>query len=103
MIEPVFIFTVAMIPPVVSVWMMRQAQAEANSRLQQAIENVAIARLVRVDRHEDEPPEFDEVLGEVLGDRSCQYNAHSPYIRCAVNPQGPCEGCPHYQSTNDAI
>ncbi len=33
----------------------------------------------------------------VLGDSSCVYNAHSELIRCAINPDGPCQGCPHYQ------
>ena len=32
-----------------------------------------------------------------IGDTSCVNNAHSPYIRCAVNPDGPCDGCIHYQ------
>ena len=38
----------------------------------------------------DNPPSF-------IGDLSCRFNAHSPYIRCAVNPSGPCENCPHYE------
>jgi Family of unknown function (DUF6464) len=33
-----------------------------------------------------------------LGDQSCQNNAHSPYIRCAINPSGPCEQCSHYEA-----
>ncbi|GEM_PF-3639716 len=32
-----------------------------------------------------------------IGDASCQFNARSPIIRCAVNSDGPCDGCPHYQ------
>ncbi|MGQ9836849.1 MAG: DUF6464 family protein [Cyanobacteriota bacterium] len=32
-----------------------------------------------------------------IGDPTCRYNAHSPELRCAVNPHGPCEGCPHYE------
>jgi len=32
----------------------------------------------------------------VLGDATCQYNAHSELLRCAVNPDGPCSGCQHY-------
>ncbi len=32
-----------------------------------------------------------------IGDPSCRYNAHSPELRCAVNPCGPCEGCVHYE------
>ncbi|AFZ33790.1 hypothetical protein Sta7437_0172 [Stanieria cyanosphaera PCC 7437] len=33
-----------------------------------------------------------------VGDVSCRYNAYSPYIRCAVNPDGPCQDCIHYQA-----
>lgn len=39
------------------------------------------------------PPEE----GGILGDPSCQFNARSPLLRCAVNPLGPCQGCPHYR------
>lgn len=31
-----------------------------------------------------------------VGDISCQYNARSPLLRCAVKPRGPCR-CEHYQ------
>jgi hypothetical protein len=34
----------------------------------------------------------------VLGDATCHYNAHSELLRCAVNPDGPCAGCRHYES-----
>jgi hypothetical protein len=40
------------------------------------------------------PPEY-------IGDPTCRYNAHSPELRCAVNPCGPCEGCPHYEPRNE--
>jgi Family of unknown function (DUF6464) len=32
-----------------------------------------------------------------IGDTTCQYNARSRMIRCAVNPCGPCEGCKDYE------
>ena len=32
-----------------------------------------------------------------IGDISCLYNAQSPYLRCAINPSGSCEDCPHYE------
>ncbi|MCJ2542625.1 DUF6464 family protein [Thermostichus vulcanus] len=35
-----------------------------------------------------------------IGDPTCRYNAHSPELRCAVNPCGPCEGCPHYEKAD---
>ncbi len=33
----------------------------------------------------------------VIGDASCHFNAHSELIRCAVNPEGPCEHCRFYE------
>ncbi len=33
-----------------------------------------------------------------VGDTSCQFNARSPFLRCAVNPEGPCQGCSCYES-----
>lgn len=32
-----------------------------------------------------------------IGDTTCINNAHSPYIRCAINPDGPCDECTHYE------
>ncbi|MBW4470431.1 MAG: hypothetical protein KME45_08480 [Stenomitos rutilans HA7619-LM2] len=34
----------------------------------------------------------------VIGDLTCRYNARSELLRCAVNPSGPCDRCPHYRS-----
>ncbi len=48
-----------------------------------------------------DPEEFYvEGIGYIVGDVSCRYNACSPYIRCAVNPSGLCEGCGQYQPKN---
>ena len=33
-----------------------------------------------------------------IGDTSCINNARSPYIRCAINPEGPCDECQHYET-----
>lgn len=41
---------------------------------------------------------FVDGMGFVVGDITCQLNALSPYIRCATNPFGPCEGCRDYES-----
>lgn len=40
---------------------------------------------------------FVEGMGLVIGDVTCQLNARSPFIRCAPNPSGPCEGCHEYE------
>jgi hypothetical protein len=34
-----------------------------------------------------------------VGDTSCRFNAHSPFLRCAVNPEGPCQDCSCYESS----
>ena len=32
-----------------------------------------------------------------IGDTNCINNAQSPYIRCAINPEGPCDECVHFE------
>ena len=34
----------------------------------------------------------------VIGDPDCRFNAHSPLLRCAVWPDGPCHECQHRES-----
>lgn len=45
------------------------------------------------------PPEtqYIEGVGYIIGDITCEYNARSPQIRCAVNPAGPCQDCRFYE------
>ena len=45
----------------------------------------------------DPEEQYIEGVGCVIGDLSCTYNARSPYIRCAINPEGLCQDCHHYQ------
>ncbi|GAB4235592.1 MAG: DUF6464 family protein [Stanieria sp.] len=33
----------------------------------------------------------------VVGDANCRFNARSEILRCAVNPNGPCQGCRYYE------
>lgn len=33
----------------------------------------------------------------VVGDTNCRFNARSEILRCAVNPDGPCDGCRYYE------
>lgn len=39
----------------------------------------------------------------VLGDASCCFNARSELIRCAVNPEGPCESCRFYEPSTSEL
>ncbi len=33
----------------------------------------------------------------VIGNPSCYFNALSPFLRCAVLPDGPCTSCGHFR------
>jgi hypothetical protein len=45
----------------------------------------------------DRPSEQTQINGHwVIGDPTCQFNAQSALVRCAVNPTGPCAGCRHF-------
>ncbi len=48
----------------------------------------------------DPEEQYVEGIGIIIGDLSCSYNARSPYIRCAVNPDGLCQDCHHYNRDN---
>ncbi|PSO50829.1 MAG: hypothetical protein BRC40_10965 [Cyanobacteria bacterium QH_8_48_120] len=48
------------------------------------------------------PTERSYVEGRwVIGDASCRFNANSEIIRCAVNPEGPCQGCRFYEPADN--
>jgi hypothetical protein len=89
------IIVLGLSPSLLSLWLMRQADAQAQARLQIAMTSVANRQLPALqlppDRH------YVEGLGYIIGDITCQFNARSSYIRCAVNPSGPCDECLHYQ------
>lgn len=80
-------------PLVISLLLLRKAKQRWQTRLRQ-MRNLshrqAIASQLRERSH------FD-VGNYFVGDVSCRYNARSPHVRCAVNPDGPCEGCRHYE------
>jgi len=50
----------------------------------------------------DFPEETTFLEGKwVIGDITCKYNARSELLRCAVNPNGPCEGCRYYEPIDE--
>jgi hypothetical protein len=50
------------------------------------------------------PPEDCQLVhGQwLIGDLSCQFNARSEILRCAVNPNGPCQDCRFYEPLADS-
>jgi len=98
--KTLLVVAIGLFPPVLSFWVIRKVHMRARSRLRRLSMTFPSAQ----GRYNlmPEPGESDrhylEGVGFLIGDISCQYNARSAHIRCAINPCGPCEGCRDYQS-----
>lgn len=98
-IQIVLLFTVGLIllflPLFYLLW-LRKAKQRLESRLRIASSVTALRhRSNRRQPNRRQPrPETSHAF---IGDETCYFNARSTYIRCAVNPEGPCEACSHYQ------
>jgi hypothetical protein len=99
-----FIFTVALTPFLMSFWVLRLADARGQARLELALATASHRGLSlrspdqRYDQRHDQ--RYVEGLGFVVGDFTCEFNARSPYLRCAVNPLGTCADCQMYREAN---
>uniref|UniRef100_A0ACD5GPM7 DUF6464 family protein n=1 Tax=Desertifilum tharense IPPAS B-1220 TaxID=1781255 RepID=A0ACD5GPM7_9CYAN len=90
--------------PLISLWMMHKAEGQGRERLANALEIAAYRRrYAQETRFYALPPECESIegVGIIIGDLSCRFNARSAYLRCAVNPSGPCQGCPYYQGKDE--
>lgn len=76
---------------------MRKTQARTRSQLRRAAMNFSREQLRVSTRPDSSDRYYLEGVGYLIGDITCKYNARSGYLRCAVNPSGPCEGCRYYQ------
>ena len=93
------IFALGLMPPLISAWVSFRTNRQVRRRLLLVMETAQTQRFRSLgERPVDE--HYIEGLGYMIGDISCRLNAHSPYLRCAVNPLGPCEECSQYQSIN---
>ncbi|MDY7015795.1 MAG: DUF6464 family protein [Cyanobacteriota bacterium] len=91
----VLIFILGLLPLLLSLVLVRRMKQRWQARLRR-IHSVTTfgARSSLSSRMSEEPIDLHDYF---IGDLSCHYNARSPYIRCAVNPSGPCEGCSSYK------
>jgi hypothetical protein len=89
------IFVVGLTPAIVSAWMSVQAD-QNEKRNDGSVVPMALGHgvLKLLDGNDD--MHFVEGMGYMIGDITCDQNARSPYLRCAVNPLGPCDGCSSY-------
>ncbi|ASC73948.1 hypothetical protein XM38_049220 [Halomicronema hongdechloris C2206] len=95
MVVILLIFLIALGPAMVSAWISYRYR-------QPTIEPVRLeppsASNLQTMLQGDRGLHYVEGAGYIIGDATCQLNARSPYLRCAVNPSGPCDGCSSYQS-----
>lgn len=96
MLEIFLIFAISLIPGLLSVWHVRRLEARSRAGLQAAMRMLEARQLQRMQMPLDQ--HYIEGVGYLIGDITCQFNARSPYIRCAVNPFSSCQECSHYQS-----
>jgi len=92
LIETILIFVVSLIPCFLSLVIVPQAKKRWEMSLVQARSRTVYWQTTRL-----EMPHVESET-RILGDTTCQFNAHSPYLCCAVNPSGSCEDCYHYES-----
>jgi Family of unknown function (DUF6464) len=104
------VIAVGFLPSLFSLWVIRKNRLRTHLRLRQAAMNP------RTQGRQNSRTEIGDSLssplrdryyldgvGYLIGDISCQYNARSGHIRCAVNPTGPCEGCRYYESRKMSV
>lgn len=118
MLETLWIFAVGLIPPIFSLWMMRRNEVQTQARLRRALNSTYRVRSQRLyntliaselpsgtrrESHFETRSDryYLEGVGFLVGDISCRFNARSSYLRCAVNPEGPCQDCRHYEAVEE--
>ncbi|MFW6359781.1 MAG: DUF6464 family protein [Chroococcales cyanobacterium] len=96
MLETIFIVILSLLPSLISLILLRRAKQRFEARLRDArLRPVSGQRYSRGSSAND----FSTEIGNYfVGNLNCRYNAHSPYLRCAVNPSGPCENCRFYEA-----
>lgn len=90
------IFCLGLIPWVLSLLVMRSWEAGARARI--AAARLAVANRPLHTQLQIADRTYIEGLGYPIGNITCEYNARSNYIRCAVNPEGPCQDCRYYKA-----
>lgn len=108
MLKTIALLIIGLLPSIWSLWVIRKTQQRIRTRNRQRAQNYfQISQLEQYIRPLDSDyteitTESDryylEGVGYLIGDISCKFNARSGYMRCAVNPSGPCQGCRHYES-----
>lgn len=96
-LKTLLVIAVGFLPSLFSLWVIRKTRSRARLRMRQAAMNFPRMRQGENFTSPEGDRYYLEGVGYLIGDISCKFNARSGYIRCAVNPDGPCNGCRHYE------
>lgn len=95
MVVIILIFVIGLTPAIISAVHAYRANRQAEQSLCNAMETVPIRGFNGI-LERDKDMHYVEGMGYMIGDITCSLNARSPYLRCAINPVGPCDGCKEY-------
>ncbi|MEM7554431.1 MAG: DUF6464 family protein [Cyanobacteria bacterium P01_A01_bin.84] len=101
------VISIGFLPSLFSLWVIRKKQWQRRARMRHITSRFTRERIWQNNRLSDNYHPADnsqenryylEGVGYLIGDISCKYNARSGYLRCAVNPEGPCDRCRFYEA-----
>lgn len=95
MLVIILIFVIGLTPAVISAVQSYRANRQAAQQVNEALESLS-SRGITALLNQDKDMHYVEGMGYMMGDITCALNARSPYLRCAINPMGPCDGCKEY-------
>ncbi len=95
MLVILLIFVIGLAPACISAWLsIKSERSVKSSDHWQGASAPGVGLLKLLDDQAD--LHYVDGLGYMIGDITCDLNARSPYLRCATNPIGPCDGCNTY-------
>ncbi len=89
------IFAVGLTPAIISAYMTVRSERAAKYQEHFAPSSPLGQGVMKL-LDGDQDLHYVDGMGYIIGDITCDLNARSPYLRCAVNPMGPCDGCSAY-------
>ncbi|NET03025.1 MAG: hypothetical protein F6K61_21260 [Sphaerospermopsis sp. SIO1G1] len=98
MLKIIVLIIIGLLPSLWSLWILRKKQRYIRNRNRRIVENYTPIREYIRPIESESDYYYLEGVGYLIGDISCKFNARSGYMRCAVNPSGPCGNCRHYES-----
>lgn len=98
MFKILVVIAIGFLPSLFSLWVMRKKRWRRRLQIRRSATRFTPDRIRENTISFPSDRYYLEGVGYLVGDISCQYNARSGYLRCAVNPEGPCETCRFYEA-----